>query len=275
MRKRKKTPQDRVHLLITHLKEKNNDTLRLRAVEELGQINDQRAVLPAIPALVQALKDPDPLVGEKATDSLSLIGSPAVNALLVGLRAEEWYVRRRAAIALGRIGEARALPSLLTAAASDLEALYTRQCAAEALLQMGGRQSLPLKILADRHLSPTQRLETLRALQEFRDWGGYAISCRRSIPDLWQFCTDRLQDSDPAVQEGAREIRALLDEENLLRASQRNTESESEELLRAAHPVSSHTPSETLLRSSQLHEMETAEPRPTKRSLWQRLFRSR
>jgi len=110
--------------------------LRLRAVEALGKIGDARAIIP----LIMALKDNDsgvqdkaaellvdmkeqaiePLIqhlsdGGKVAEVLGRIGEPAVEPLLQILRDEDkdTQLRRSAAKALGRVGDARAAEAVI------------------------------------------------------------------------------------------------------------------------------------------------------------------
>ncbi|MCS6897505.1 MAG: HEAT repeat domain-containing protein, partial [Nitrospira sp.] len=67
-----------------------------------------------VDALVAALKDPDRAVREDATIALGMIGDPrAVDALIEAMR--DGAVKRHAIAALGMIGDPRALPAVLDA----------------------------------------------------------------------------------------------------------------------------------------------------------------
>lgn len=67
-----------------------------------------------VEALIEALKDPDRAVREDATIALGMIGDPrAIEALLEAMK--DGAVKRHAIMSLGMIGDARALPAVLDA----------------------------------------------------------------------------------------------------------------------------------------------------------------
>jgi HEAT repeat protein len=73
-------------------------------------VKDQRVVN----ALIEALKDPDRAVREDATIALGMIGDPrAIDALIEAMK--DGAVKRHAIMSLGMIGDARALPPVLDA----------------------------------------------------------------------------------------------------------------------------------------------------------------
>jgi len=74
------------------------------------------AVKPLLASLCQRGYD----VADPARDALILIGAPAVLPLVELLRHEEWYVRMRAATALGMIKDKRALQPLIDAVGKNL-----------------------------------------------------------------------------------------------------------------------------------------------------------
>jgi HEAT repeat protein len=89
--------------------------IRWEAARTLGKIGADAAV--AVPALVEAFKDPEAPVREHAAEALGDIGPPAkdgVPALIEALRDADMKVRRDAARSLGLIGPAAktALPAL-------------------------------------------------------------------------------------------------------------------------------------------------------------------
>jgi len=85
--------------------------VQLQAVRALGQRGDARAV----PALVEALRSEDELLAALAKDALVTIGPPALPALSQVLDDQQAsdQVRWMAARALARIGDARAIPTLI------------------------------------------------------------------------------------------------------------------------------------------------------------------
>lgn len=91
----------------------------------------------AVPALIEALKDPEAGVREQVAWALGAIGDRrAVDALVAALSDSVAGVRRQAAWALGSIGDQRAVPGL-TKALKDSDAGVRRQ-AAWALGSIGG-----------------------------------------------------------------------------------------------------------------------------------------
>ena len=78
---------------------------RWEAIRTLGKIG--RDSKPAVPMLIDALKDDDELVREHAAEALGDIGSPeAIPHLTRALEDEAGRVRRDAVSSLGRFGPA-------------------------------------------------------------------------------------------------------------------------------------------------------------------------
>lgn len=87
--------------------------VRQTATDSLARIG-----LPALPALIAALKDPQADVRDRAAQALARMGPPAqeaVPALVAALNDTDWRVRRSAARALGQIGPGAeaAVPALI------------------------------------------------------------------------------------------------------------------------------------------------------------------
>jgi HEAT repeat protein len=89
----------------------------------------------AVPSLVRALMDEDPLVVGLAVDALVEIGSPAVPALLDVLDNGPQAARLMAVRALAGIGDQRSIPSLF--AALEEGSALLEYWAAEGLERMG------------------------------------------------------------------------------------------------------------------------------------------
>jgi len=101
---------------------------------------------PAVPALIEALRDPSRAVREGAAHALGDIGAraaPAVEALIVAFEDPDDFVRWKAARALGRIGPAAraAVPILRPAATDPRETEVVRATAIRALEQISGSGS--------------------------------------------------------------------------------------------------------------------------------------
>jgi hypothetical protein len=82
-----------------------------------------------------------------------------------------------------------------------------------------------------------------------------------------------LTDADMTVQEGARAVLSELQQRTLLRPSQRDEDSEEDELLRAAQSADNMERLDTLLRSANTPSSLTNEP--DSQGLFARLFRRR
>jgi HEAT repeat protein len=106
--------------------------VRAKAAGALGKIKDDRSVNRLLELLVS---DPVPFVRMKASQALGLIGHPAVIDYLVNiLKDPEWWVRVRAVEALEKLGD-RAVAALLPAL--EDEDLEVRKRAAMALERIG------------------------------------------------------------------------------------------------------------------------------------------
>ena len=89
-------------------------SMPLPSAEALGRPGDPAA----IPALIQALADPDAAVRHAAAHALAWLGDPAAFPILAHALADsDAGVRRDAAIALGDLGDPAALPHLVQALA--------------------------------------------------------------------------------------------------------------------------------------------------------------
>lgn len=118
-----------------------NDAIRIRIANALGQIGDVRAV----PKLITYLEDDNENVRENIAEALGLIGDPhAVPALIVCLDDMDDWVRSHAALALGQIGDPNAVPTLIESLEDDNE--YVRARTVEALGLIGDIESVPMII---------------------------------------------------------------------------------------------------------------------------------
>lgn len=94
-----------------------------------------RPVAEAVEPLVQALRDPDPLVVTLAEDALEQAGSAAVPVLLRVLETGSYAVRLEAIRALAAIGDPQAIPALY--AALDEDSALMEYFASQGLEKMG------------------------------------------------------------------------------------------------------------------------------------------
>jgi len=114
-----------------YIKDLDDEDLRSAAAEALVKIGQ-----PAVDSLIKRLEDSDKYVRKKAAEALGKIGDKrAVEPLIKALGDSEWYVRWKAAEALGKIGDKRAVEPLIKAL-GDSEKLV-REVAAEALEKLG------------------------------------------------------------------------------------------------------------------------------------------
>jgi HEAT repeat protein len=149
-----------------------SDRARLRAADQLGALDDPRAVR----ALVESLSDSREIVRFGAARALGRPGrSAAVEPLvsLVATPAESRSVRAAAASSLGAIGDARALTALMAARADG--APEVRVAARQSLLMLPpgqaplSRLDLLSEIVADRDAAEAPRAQAARMLGEGAD----------------------------------------------------------------------------------------------------------
>jgi len=142
-----------------------NATVRLAAVQSLGNLSDPRAV----DALVQALKtDTDPQVREAAAEALGEIDSPrAVPGLIAALGSEKvGAVRAKIAWALGEIDDKRAVEAL-GAVVRDPDAEVRRQ-AVWALGELEAATAVPMLVPALKDADTKTRKQAAWALGEIQ-----------------------------------------------------------------------------------------------------------
>lgn len=120
--------------LLQLLKEGPSEEIKKAAAWSLGEIGDERAIEP----LVKALQDFWPDVRSAAVEAQAKIGAPAIALLLQMLQDEDPEVRVKAAWALRKIADAKAVPPLIQALTD--EAFDVRRTAATALDALGDRR---------------------------------------------------------------------------------------------------------------------------------------
>jgi HEAT repeat protein len=94
--------EEALPLLVERLADEDEAT-RCVAALGLGQLHEEPAALATIPALCAILADPSGWVRDSAADGLTLMGEPAVPALVEAMTDSRDGVRVRAASALRRI----------------------------------------------------------------------------------------------------------------------------------------------------------------------------
>jgi len=146
-----------VDVLIEAL-EDENEIVRIKAAELLGEIGDRKAIKPLIDALrdkavrekaawaltfmgKRCVKDvlkilkSDPEMRGVAKNILVRIGVDAVDGLISVLDSELWFVRKNAVEALGEIGDRKALPHLIRL--MEDEDVEVRRAARRAIESLG------------------------------------------------------------------------------------------------------------------------------------------
>lgn len=103
-----------------------NEEVQQRAASALGDISE-----PAVPSLLSALQTDDEELRQGVIAALGQIGRPAVASLALALGAGDWRVRRGAAAALGEINDPGSVDALIEALDDEREEV--QQAAREAL----------------------------------------------------------------------------------------------------------------------------------------------
>ncbi|MEM4359453.1 MAG: HEAT repeat domain-containing protein, partial [Candidatus Bilamarchaeaceae archaeon] len=178
-----------VPVLIDALKDENED-VRYEAAEALERIGVNEEQLKEITRMLKEGKTWEEREG--AAEALGKIGDArAVPVLIDALKDKDRYVRYEAAEALGKIGDARAVPVLIDAL-KDKDR-YVRYEAAEALGKIGDARAVPVLIDALKDKDRYVRYEAAEALGKIGD--------ARAVPVL----IDALKDKDRYVRYEAAE----------------------------------------------------------------------
>jgi len=164
-----------IDALFTVLRDRSALTgVRVAACWVVGQLGDKRAV----PALLDAFGDPDPLVFGEAARSLGLLRSKrALWSLLAALTGDKDRDRRwAAAYALGELGNERAVEPLIHALTDGAEDVQVRGQAAESLGYLMDRRAVEPLIAMLRDPAPEVRFWSAFAQEWLRD--------PRALPEL-------------------------------------------------------------------------------------------
>ncbi len=140
----------------------SDDDVRWKAAIALGEIGDQRAINP----LISLLCDEDRFVKSRAAYALGLIGEPAVESLIFALREGDGNLRWGAAIALGKIRDPRAIDPLIRALADKYQNVRAESAMSLAAIGKPALEPL-LRFLRDSDRSI--RIEVVTALGELKD----------------------------------------------------------------------------------------------------------
>lgn len=117
--------------VLKHPRSHPRSSVRRRVVEILGRIGDDRAAGP----LGRTLKnDGDYHVRAKAVEALQQFRNAAIGPLIESLKDKDWYVRWKAAQALGKIGNDIAVGPLELCRYD--ESKFVREAAAKALQRL-------------------------------------------------------------------------------------------------------------------------------------------
>jgi HEAT repeat protein len=107
--------------------ESENDNVRSKSAWALGEIGDERAILP----LIEHLGDENATTRWKTAVALSKFGKKSLIPLMDALKYEDAIVREKAAESLGEIGDPDSLDVLKIAMEDD--DVYVRKSAEESI----------------------------------------------------------------------------------------------------------------------------------------------
>lgn len=220
------------------------------AARALGKIGSDTAIV-ALRAMLTA-----PSVAVRFRVARALLEAKdeaAIPALAALLQGHDSSIRYNVIRVLGESGDAQAVPVLMSQLNVRSIPMSVQAAAAEALLQLGDSETLPRKILASPRLSVSERIRLLDALRRlrFRCGSPHPVSVRYKFADTHALCRRFLRESDGHAQVGAQMVLNWLNgDRNLLIASQPDSTSQSDTLLRAAQGSVLETRSDTLLRPS-------------------------
>jgi HEAT repeat protein len=209
------------HLWIQDLKDKDADT-RQRAAQALGHIRRSRAV---VPALIDAVHDPDYQVREEVVVALGRLGpraQSAVPVLIDGLKDKDGGVRERSADSLGKIGceNDTVIPALIDA----LKEKDVRLHAARALGGFGAKAkvAVPALIAMAKEGAPASKSDSdspaekptgkpkpshaLVRVAAITALGGIGPDAKEAVPLLAQATKDKDAKVRDAAQESLRKI---------------------------------------------------------------------
>jgi len=128
--------------MVKALRNSTDPQVRQYAAYLLGQAKNPRAIQP----LIEALADFDKSVREQATLALSAIGKAAIGSLAEAMKDPKWETRYRAAEALGKIADEKAVQPLIQGLKDNRD--HVRYMAAKGLHDIGNSGAAePLIIL--------------------------------------------------------------------------------------------------------------------------------
>jgi HEAT repeat protein len=145
------------------------------------------------------------------------IGAPAVDPLLIALSDVNELIRQLAAIALGKIVDARSVVALCLALEDENQ--HVRMNAADAIKRFGDPDALVRRILLNTAMPLQARqaaLNSLRRANRFPPGSRY----RRQPSDAHRYCEQMKDDDDIQVREAAAEMLRYLYGDTLVRSSE-------------------------------------------------------
>lgn len=156
---------------------------------------------PGVEQFIEALKENDEYERLKSINSLVTIGEPAVESLIKVLKYNEKDVRERAAWALGRIGDVRALNPLIEALKD--EDLHVRWHAAEALGEINNVRAIePLTGLLEDKNVPSNWETNLTVGDKAKE----AIKKIKSTQEEKEMAASTLEEKNRRLQKLIKEI---------------------------------------------------------------------
>jgi HEAT repeat protein len=144
--------------LIHALHESTDPNVRQYAAYLMGKANNPRAIRP----LVEALGDFDKAVREQATLALVSVGKAAVESLTVAMKDPKWETRYRAAEALGRIADEKAVKPLIQGLKDNRD--HVRYMAAKGLRELGDSDAIEPMVILLKDENRFVRMMAVRAL---------------------------------------------------------------------------------------------------------------
>ena len=253
--------------------EKEEEGFRWLIPQALGRIGDVRAIEP----LLRTLNDDDPVIRVNAAGALARMGNDhAFDLLILALKDSNHFVTHHTAGALGETGDYRAFEPLLVAldeGDSDL-----RIAVSYALYEMESKESVPLRVIREEHLSAEQRIQLLERLSKVHH-KTIGFHLRYKLPAVAKYCRQLLDSTDveEAVKRGAvsllQELERQKQSSSLLRGYQQDHAHEEHELLRGVTSEKDNLRTEAHLRPSQ--SPPDAERKKQKQGWWQRLIGNR
>ncbi|HNX17119.1 MAG TPA: HEAT repeat domain-containing protein [Methanoregula sp.] len=147
-----------VNILVSTLHSHADPTMRKHAAYLLGNTGSPEVIRP----LIDALGDPDKSVREQAMLALVAIGKAATGQLTAAMNDPKWETRYRAAEALGKLADEKAIQPLVAGLKDNRD--HVRYMAAKGLKEMGDSQAIDPLLILLKDENRFVRLMTVRAL---------------------------------------------------------------------------------------------------------------